>query len=100
MNSYFTLYVPTDVGMPTNGAAGLTMSCLSYCTSSSVVIAWSSTTRLLTLTSIVIDENSYIIAPGPLSFKIQGFTNPSTTNKAYFIFTSYAVLSSGTYLID
>lgn len=100
VNSYFTLYVPSDVGIPSDGADGLTITCLSFCVSSSVEIAWSSSTRLLTFTQIVLDENSYIVAPGPLSFEILGFTNPSTTTKAYFIFTSYAVLSAGTYMID
>lgn len=45
-------------------------------------------------------ESDYIAAPGALQFQLTGFTNPASTESAYFIFTSYAVLSTGTYMID
>jgi len=31
---------------------------------------------------------------------LAGFTNPATTDNAYFIFSSYAALDDGNYLID
>jgi len=40
------------------------------------------------------------MAPGPLSFSLKGFTNPSTADVATFVFTSYAILDSGEYMID
>lgn len=40
------------------------------------------------------------MAPGPLTFTLEGFTNPSSTDPAYFVFKSYAALSDGNYEID
>ena len=40
------------------------------------------------------------MAPGPLQFQLAGFTNPATSANAYFKWTSYAVLSTGSYMID
>jgi hypothetical protein len=55
---------------------------------------------LLTFSGLVPDESKYIIAPGPIMFTLEGFTNPATADSAYFIFTSYAELDSGDYMID
>lgn len=100
MDGYFTLYIPTTVGMPSGGVSDLTLVCDQFCDEADVTLTYSSSTRLLTFSGVVPDVSSYIIAPGPIVFSITGFTNPSNTDNAYIIFTSYAVLSTGTYMID
>jgi hypothetical protein len=96
MNSYFTLAVPSSVGLPSTP----TLTCSQACTTSDITLSWDSSTRLLTFSGIVKSEGKYIMAPGPLQFSLAGFTNPATSANAYFKWTSYAVLSTGSYMID
>ena len=56
--------------------------------------------NLITLTGAVPTLSSYVMNPGPFQFSITGFTNPSDTDAAYFVWTSYTVLSTGTFMID
>jgi len=37
-------------------------------------------------------ESDYVTAPGPLTFTVQGFTNPATSEEAYFSFSTYSVI--------
>ena len=66
MNSYFTLIVPSDVGMPTNDVSGLEMECNQFCNAKQIKLLWSSSDRKITFTGAVSDESSYVTAPGPL----------------------------------
>lgn len=99
-DSYYTLYVPTTVGMPSSGVSGLTLTCQQYCTASDITLSYSSSTRLITFTGAVPDTASYITSPGPLTMEIAGFTNPATSEAAYFQWSSYAVLSGTPYMVD
>jgi hypothetical protein len=100
MNGYWTLYVPTTVGMPSNGISGLTLDCELECTTSDITLTYTDSTRLLLFGGAVPSESDYKQAPARIIFTIKGFTNPSTADTAYFVFTSYTVLSGGTYMID
>lgn len=100
MSGYFTLKIPTAVGMPSAGINGLTLTCTSYCDENDMTMTYSSSTRIITFSGPVPDESSYITAPGPIQFELDGFTNPSTSASAYFQWTSYAVLDNGTFMID
>lgn len=44
--------------------------------------------------------SDFLLAPGPLSFRLRGFTNPATADSAYFTFTSYAYIDNAYYKID
>ena len=96
MNSYFTLAVPSSVGLPSTP----TLTCTQACSTSDITLMWDSSTRLITFQGVVKSEGKYIMAPGPLQFQLAGFTNPATSANAYFKWTSYAVLSTGSYMID
>lgn len=63
-------------------------------------MTWSASTRLITFSGVVPDESSYIVSPAPIVFQLSGFTNPATSSNAYFVWTSYCVLSDGTFMID
>lgn len=63
-------------------------------------MTYASSSRLITMAGPVPSEADYINAPAPIVFTIKGFTNPATADTAYFVFTSYAVLDSGTFMID
>lgn len=86
--------------MPTNGISDITLQCNQYCDESTITLSYSSSTRIITFSGVVPSASSYIQAPGPLEFTLKGFTNPASSASAYFKFTSYAVISSGTFMID
>lgn len=83
-DAWYTLLIPTAVGMPASGASGLTLTCLQYCTASDITLSYSSSTRLLTFAGAVTDTSDYVFNPGPIQFTLQGFTNPATSAAAYF----------------
>lgn len=100
MNSYFTMTIPTTVGMPDGDVDGLTLECNQICDEDDITMTWTASTRMITFSGPVPNESSYMTAPGPLQFTLAGFTNPATSSSAYFTWTSYAVLDDGTYMID
>jgi len=100
MNGYWTMTVPTEVGMPTNGLTGLVVECELLCTESDFTLTYTESTRIIQFGGAIPSESDYKQAPSSIIFTIAGFTNPSTADTAYFVFRSYAVLSDGTYMID
>ena len=99
-NAFFTLTVPLSVKLPENPATMIKLNCMIGCSSKSPTIAWSATDRVLTFKGVVPEVSSYISAPGPIQFTVKGFTNPSTTDRAYFVWTSYASFTDGDFMID
>jgi hypothetical protein len=83
-NGYFTLYVPTSVGMPTGGITDITLKCNQYCDESTITLSYTSSLRLITFSGVVPSASSYITAPGPIEFTLKGFTNPASSASAYF----------------
>jgi hypothetical protein len=99
-NGYFTLTVPSEVGMPSGLASDLTVDCLSALSCDSIALTYTSSTREIKFAGAVSSASDYIIAPAPLVFTVRGFTNPSTADEAFFTFKSYASLENGVYQID
>ena len=100
MDSYFTLQVPSAVGLPSSPAVNLAFVCVSGCDEEEMTLTYEEPSRLLKFTGVVPDENSAVYAPGPLSFELDGFTNPSSSDDAQFIFTTYASFDEGEFMID
>ena len=99
-NSYMTLQLPEEVGMPAGGISDLTFEGDVMIDESTVVMSYDSTTRTITFNAIVPSESNYIYAPGPIEFSLTGFTNPSTSDPKYFVWKSYSVLNAGAFQID
>ena len=99
MDGFFTLKIPTTVGVPSS-ISSMTLECTQSCEARDITLTWNAGTRTITFSGVVPEESRYIMAPGPLSFSLTGFTNPSTADVATFVFTSYAILDSGEYMID
>ena len=98
MDGYWTLKIPESVGLPDDPASDLILECVTYCDDSLVTLSYSD--RILSFDGAMSDSSSYIMNPGPIVFKIEGFTNPATSEPAYFQFTSYATLDGDVYMID
>jgi hypothetical protein len=66
MDSFFTMTIPTSVGLPSNDVSGLTLTCVAYCDESDITMTYTSATRLITFKGVVPDTSSYVTAPGAL----------------------------------
>ena len=99
-DSYMTLQIPDEVGMPSGGIADLLFEGDVLISESTVIMSYDSITRTITFNAIVPSESNYIYAPGPVEFSLTGFTNPSTSDPKYFVWKSYSVLNTGAFIID
>jgi hypothetical protein len=100
MDSYFTLQIPASVGLPSSPATNLGFVCLAGCDEEEMTVTYEDPSRLLKFDGVVPDENSAVYAPGPISFELDGFTNPASSDDAEFIFTTYASFDEGEFMID
>lgn len=98
-NAYWTMFIPTAIGLPSDPASDLTFTCTLNCDDSGVR-TWDATNRIMTFNGVYPDYADYLYAGNEIQFTLDGFTNPSTSDFQYFLWKSYAVLDGGAYQID
>ena len=99
-DSYWTLTIPSEVGLPSQGTTDLSVSCQTQCEDSGLTLDWNQITRTLTFFNGIPNKSNAFSEPGPLIFELTGLTNPSTADPVEFVYKSFAVINGQAYLMD
>ena len=100
INGYYSLTIPAGVGVPANPATDMAFNCIENCGTGVPTKTWDASSRTLNIKGMFVGSRDYLYGGRYIIFTLSPFVNPSSADKMYFTWASYAVLTQGTYAID
>ena len=89
----WSLKIPVEVGVPANPANDMAFNCIENCGTGTPIKTWDSSSRTLTFKGMYTGPRDYLYGGRYIIFTLSPFVNPSSADKMYFFWESFAVIS-------